>query len=303
MRPGGFEFESWTRLLRRGHLPERMDNATLTRRFPAWTKSPFADGFYHAKGGFAESGRVVALLATLAREQGIVLREGSSALRLEECGSRVTGVIDSAGVRHDTDEVVVAAGAWSPKLVPEIKGAILPSGHPVFHLRPSKPERFEARVFPTFTADVSQTGYYGFPVTPSGVVKVANHGVGRPIDPDAPREVAPEDIRRLRSFLSIALPELGTAEIVYTRLCVYDDTENEDFWIDRSPGRGGLIVAAGGSGHSFKFAPLIGEWVVDVLENRPRPWRERFGWRPVRGIRDGQEAARCHDVNDLPGEG
>jgi glycine/D-amino acid oxidase-like deaminating enzyme len=302
MAPGGFEFESWTHLRNRSHAPERMSADAITRRFPAWNAGAFVDGFYHAQGGFAESGRVVESLARSARRDGTVIHEGRAAHYLDVRGSRVAGVVDSTGALHEADEVIVAAGAWSPKLVPELRGAITPSGHPVVHLRPARPEPFEARVFPTFTADVSRTGYYGFPINRDGIVKIANHGVGRPVDPDTPRDVTPEDVERLRTFLSIALPSLADAEITHSRVCVYDDTENEDFWIDRSPQREGLVVAGGGSGHSFKFAPLLGEWVVDVIENRDRPWRKKFGWRPVRGVREGREAARCHHLTDPLGE-
>lgn len=290
MAAGGFEHESWLRLLARRHEPERLSAAMLRRRFPAWGTGRYVDGFFHAQGGYAESGRVVTELARWARGAGVTLLEGRRAERLSE---RTVGVVDDRGALHAADAVVVAAGAWTSKLVPELERAIVPTGHPVFHLRPIDAGAFSPEVFPTFTADVSQTGYYGFPIGRAGVVKIANHGLGSPADPDAPPRVGERDVERLRTFLEETFPSLANAEIVFSRVCLYDDTENEDFWIDRLAGRAGVIVAAGGSGHSFKFAPVLGSWVADVMEGRAAPWMARFARRPVRGSHEGREAARA----------
>ena len=75
-----------------------------------------------------------------------------------------------------------------------------------------------------------------------------------------------------------------------TRVCVYCDTLDEHFWIAPDPERRGLIVAAGGSGHAFKFAPLLGEWIGDAVEGKVI---ERFRWRKAGGTQ-GQERARHH---------
>ena len=71
MAEGGFEYESWQCLTRRGHQPERLDADVITTRFAAWSTGSFVDGFYHAKGGYAESGRVVEALAQRAASIGV----------------------------------------------------------------------------------------------------------------------------------------------------------------------------------------------------------------------------------------
>lgn len=60
--PGGYEHESFQMLVKRGHRPERLRPDQVGARFPAWRTAQYADAFYHAKGGYAESGRVVARL-------------------------------------------------------------------------------------------------------------------------------------------------------------------------------------------------------------------------------------------------
>jgi glycine/D-amino acid oxidase-like deaminating enzyme len=291
MAAGGFEFESFHLLEARGHAPERLSGDEISRRFPGWKPGAFVDGFYHVEGGFAESGRVVELLFDKARREGVTFHLGEAVTLLVADGVRT-----ESGTVHRAGQVVVAAGSWTPGLVPELAPAMKASGHPVFHLEPAEPALFSAHQFPTFTADVSRSGWYGFPVHPrAGVVKIANHGVGQLLDPvhDA-RVVTPDDVRRLRAFLADTFPALKDAPITWTRRCLYCDTVDEHLWIDRHPEREGLVVAAGGSGHGFKFAPILGALIADAVEGAPNPWLPRFRWRAFSEDAAGQEAARFH---------
>jgi glycine/D-amino acid oxidase-like deaminating enzyme len=294
MTDGGYEFESWRMLLKRAHRPDRLDRAALVERFPAWNSGRYVDGFYHARGGYAESGRVVEALLRRAQRDGVELRPTTRVGGLLERGGRVGGVRCDDGSTVEADAVVLAAGAWTNKLIPGLASSIRATGHAVFHLRPSDPELFKAERFPVFTADVARTGYYGFPLSREGVVKVANHGLGRPIDPDASRAVTEEDEGRLRAFLAETFPALVEAPIEYTRLCLYADTQDEDLWIARDPDLQGLSVASGGSGHGFKFAPVLGGLTADAVEGKDNPLLEKFRWRPELVLEHGHEAARCH---------
>lgn len=75
MKPGSFEHDSYTLLRKRGHPIERLDEKTLADRFPAWRGSAMVDGYFNPRGGFVESGRVVARLAEEARAAGVVVKE------------------------------------------------------------------------------------------------------------------------------------------------------------------------------------------------------------------------------------
>jgi glycine/D-amino acid oxidase-like deaminating enzyme len=163
---------------------------------------------------------------------------------------------------------------------------------PVFHLRPARSELFEAARFPVFGADIAATGYYGFPLHPSErVVKIANHGPGRAVDPASAveRVVSAEQIAALRDFLAGTFAELAGAELVATRVCVYCDTWDGHFWIARDPERQGLVLATGGSGHAYKFAPVLGELIADAVEQRGA---DKFRWRPEARPPRSEEAAR-----------
>jgi glycine/D-amino acid oxidase-like deaminating enzyme len=243
-------------------------------------------GYFNPHGGFVESGRVVARLAEEARRSGVIIREKTR--------------IDELDAVH-ADAVVVCTGAWAKKLVPPLRTGLREAGQPVFHLAPDDPHLFGAEVFPTFGADIARTGYYGFPLHPrEGVVKIANHGPGRAVDPDSPRDVPEEEEEGLRAFLKTALPSLANARITFRRTCIYGDTTDEHFWIARDPYRPTLTVATGGSGHAFKFAPLLGSWIADAALGRDNPALQKFRWRPELSALSsggvGEEAARHHGV-------
>jgi glycine/D-amino acid oxidase-like deaminating enzyme len=294
MAAGGFEHESYQRLAQRGHRPERLHAAALGERFPAWRAGGYVDGYYNPEGGYAESGRVVSQLLRLAQAAGVWLHAGQDCAELITARGRVVGVATRSGERLEGEAVVVAAGAWTRYLLPWLAPVFRSPGMPVFHLRPADPALFAAERFPPFCADISQTGYYGFSLHPrEGVVKIANHGVGRPMRPDAPeRAVIEAETEQVRAFLRASLPALAEAPIVYTRLCLYCDTWDGHLWIAPDPERPGLVVASGGSGHAFKFAPLLGEWIADAVEGRANPILAKFGWRPEARPPRTEEAAR-----------
>ena len=323
MEPGDFEHESLKLLQKRGLKVARMDTPELWKRFPAWNPDLYRDGVLEIEAGYAESGRAVAMLIERAKSVGVRLYEGKF-VALDEAGQRVKGivlqdpqfkaVIPSAveESRGDSDQVVprgpstslgmtriagdfvvMAVGAWTPYMLPFTKRFFRATGQPVFHLKPSEPELFAPERFPVFGADITTTGYYGFPINRDGVVKIANHGSGREMSPDSPkRVVTSEEEKNLREFLASTFPSLADAPIVYTRVCMYCDTHDGHFWIARDPEREGLVVAAGDSGHGFKFAPVLGEIIADAVEGKDNPLLDKFRWRPEVRAGSGTDAAR-----------
>jgi glycine/D-amino acid oxidase-like deaminating enzyme len=174
---------------------------------------------------------------------------------------------------------VVCAGAWTPKLVSDLAAFLRATGQPVFHLEPADLALFTPARFPVFGADIAHTGYYGFPANRDGLVKIANHGAGTALGPDDPRHVTADQESALREFLRDSFPALADAPIAHRRLCVYSDTRDADFWIARHPARPDLTVATGGSGHGFKFAPVLGELIADAVLGRTNRFSHKFRWR------------------------
>jgi len=288
MTPGGFEQESWRVLRERGHEPERLTPGMLAERFPAWQAGAYEDGYFNARAGWAESAAVVERLLALAEEAGV--RRSAAAVRgLVVRGSRAVGVRTASGDEVLADRVVVCTGAWTPKLLPWLADMLRATAQPVLYLRPDDPRPFRGRAFPPWAADIARTGWYGFPALADGRVKVGHHGPGARVDPDMRGEVSQAQVERGRDFLRGSLPGLAEAPLAGTRVCLYCDTPDGDFLIDADPDHEGLVVATGGAGHAFKFAPLLGPLIADAVEDRPSAAGSRFQWRTGRR---GKEEAR-----------
>ncbi|MCA9546186.1 MAG: FAD-dependent oxidoreductase, partial [Myxococcales bacterium] len=232
--------------------------------------------------------RVVARLADEARAVGVEFRLGEPVRELAMAGDRVIGVLTGAGALLEADSVVVAAGAWTPNLLPWLRGYLWTTSHPVLHFRPRAEVAERLAGLPTWSLEVAETGFYGFPLLPDGILKVARHAEG--IAGLGPSVRAPGVAveRAFRTFLDRHLPPVVQGPRVGGRWCRYCDTLDGDFWIGRDPERPGLTVAAGGAGHGFKFAPLLGALIADAVEGARHP---RFGWRLDGAV--GMEAARA----------
>jgi glycine/D-amino acid oxidase-like deaminating enzyme len=324
MEPGDFEYESCKALEKRGHKFERLDAKKIRARFPAFPPEYFCDGFFDPEAGYVESGRVVAALVACAKSLGVALRDSLKFVALDEDASRVRGIVvegqsavipsgakrsrgtpwqrfaassrdpsASLGMtRIAADAVVIAAGAWTPYLLPFTEKFFRATGHPVFHLKPPDLGLFLPERFPFFGADIATTGYYGFPLN-HGVVKIANHGPGREMSPDSSqRAVTRDEEEAMRAFLRSTIPALAAAPIVYTRICMYCDTHDGHFWIARDPARSGLVIATGDCGHGFKFAPVLGGIIADAVAGKSNRWLDKFRWRPEVQPGKEKEAAR-----------
>ena len=208
--------------------------------------------------------------------------------RLPSLDARAAGVVFRQGSRIDEDAADVslfATGAWTPKLLPHLADALWAVAQPVFHLRPRDPAAWRPPAFTVFAADIGTTGWYGFPANADGILKIAHHGPGRRVDPDAPRTTTPEDEARLRAFLRESLPALAEAPLAHAKTCLYCDSFDGDFWIGADAARPGRFVVAGDSGHGLKFAPVIGSVVADAIEGKPGRLTARFAPRSVAGRR------------------
>ena len=294
MDPGTVERQSYDLLTAAGWPLERLDSAAIAARFPSWNAARYIDGYLNPRGGWAEAGETVSFMVAEAAAAGIEIRAGFRAAAIIVEAGRAAGLRSADGAEVRADAVIAAAGVWTPRLVPELAGLMSPVAQTLVYLRPGRPERFRPPHFPPWGADIPRTGWYGFPANAEGVVKLANHGPGQPVDAYAPRDAAPEVVDACRRFLSQSIPELAHAPLDGSRACFYHDTWDGDFYIARHPEIEGLTIATGGSGHAFKFTPALGGIIADTLEGRPNPYAPRFAWRP-RGYPTG-EATRYAGV-------
>jgi sarcosine oxidase / L-pipecolate oxidase len=291
MAVGEFERDSFDFLTARGHRLRRMDSVKLRAAHPEWNAEKYGEGYLNAEGGWVESGRVIAKLVAEARSAEIDVVEEVREAEVVFEGGRCVGLQAADGREWRADGVLVAAGAWTPELLPWLRPVMQATAQTVFHFKPQDPERYRAPAFPVWGADIAKTGWYGFPANAAGLVKVANHGAGRPVRATEVRVMPEGEEARYRAFLRGTFPGLAEAPVVGSRVCLYCDTFDGAFWIDHDPEHLGLVVAAGDSGHAFKFTPVLGGLIADVVEGKPNAWRARYRWREVNAaVGDGARA-------------
>ncbi|KAI8892987.1 FAD dependent oxidoreductase-domain-containing protein [Globomyces pollinis-pini] len=207
--------------------------------------------------------------------------------------------------------IILATGAWTTSIFPEMKDMIKPIGQPVIHLQvpPSLQDMFATENCPVWAADLANLGFYGFPlVKGENIVKIAHHGNGYTYqqnnnympktvisDPTTGSRIPLKAVHAFRTFLNGHFPHLAQLDITHTRMCWYTDSWDGHFYITRVPGHPNLIVATGGSGHGFKFMPVIGDIVVDVINGVDTEATRRFQWRQPMG--ETKEECRGHFGN------
>ena len=296
MKHGSFEYESFRLLQERGHKVDRLNSAELKRRFPAWNAENYQDGYFNPRAGWVESGRVLEWLYEEAQRLGVIFHLGNKFSRLLDKDSRVIGIQTDDGEKHQADFIIVAAGAWTPYLLPHISDVLWTVFQPVFHFEVPDMELFSPPNLVIWAADISNTGWYGFPAIQDRRFKIANHGSGWRFHPDEPRLMPSDQEEKFRAFLARTFPALADAPVLFNRLCPYCDSWDGNLWIDHDPDRAGLIVASGDSGHAFKFTPLLGKIIADVLERKPNPFAPKFAWR-ARGKLTTEDARYSENVN------
>jgi glycine/D-amino acid oxidase-like deaminating enzyme len=152
---------------------------------------------------------------------------------------------------------------------------MFPTRQQLIYFKPkSRIDNFRPFSFPVFFTDQ----YYGLPAAGIDAVKVSPKELREKIDPDNTNQfVDPDQIELCRDVCRKYIPGLANGEVLHSRVCFYDMTENTDFVIDRDSENSNIVYGYGFSGHGFKFAPLIGKLLAElVLDREPSFNIDRF---------------------------
>jgi sarcosine oxidase len=264
---------------------ELLTAAEAAERFPAVNS-----------GGSAllepDSAVIAASEALAALAAGVPdLRTSVRVLRLSDEGDRVTLRTSAGPIVART--AVITAGPWSGGLLASLSVPLpgRPTLEQVNYLRPASEDGAGADP-PIFICHTDRAPY-GLPVPGSPLYKIGIHPSGPAIDPDF-QDPAP-DHRLVSQLAEVAAQYLPgyDPEPVMTERCVYDNSPDEDFVLDRV---GQVVIGSGTSGHGFKFGPLLGEWLADLATGSAGPagamdagLRQRFAIGRFRPGRDGPD--------------
>ena len=243
---------------------EVLDAFHVEKRFPAYRGlPPETRVVYQPDGGFLLAERSILAHINVALRYGAALR-----FRQRVRGWRATGEgfeVETESGSEQADRLVICAGAWARGLVPSLDRLAVPERQVLAWLQPGRPELFAPEAFPVFVLDVEEGSFYGFPIHDVPGFKFGKfHHLREPIDPDDPdRSVRPDDEALLRGFAERYFPD-GAGPTLMLKACMFVNSPDEHFIIDTLPGMPGVSVAAGFSGHGYKFCSVVGEIMADL---------------------------------------
>ena len=273
--PGTPMYESWKFLRARGATEVQVLSTQEARtRFPQFAFKDEETVVYDPWAGYLESGRAVESLAKIARAEGVQIMENTPVARVEDSSSYVKVFIEDGPM--DFDRVVVAAGVWVGRLLPELGSHLLVTHQHMVLIEVENPGLFSYPTMPVWGFYPDIQGWYGFPLLREGYVKVSKEPPGEIVDPDIDRRGTPEFTEQTMEFLRERIPEMARGKVVGGRSCLYTNTPDDHFVIDWVPGSQRVLVAGGGSGHGFKFGGSIGEIIADALEAKDNPLGKLF---------------------------
>jgi sarcosine oxidase len=259
-------------LIAEGVPSEWLTPAEAGRRWPGFRFDTRA--LYHPDSGRLHADRAVTALQAVAGSRGAVVRHETQVSSISVVDADAVEVRTATGLVVRARRAVVAAGAWTrPLLV-----GVVPL--PILRVTQEQPAHFASlsaeAAWPSFIHRIApgspgfgkfHGGVYGLQ-TPGEGVKVGFPGVGPQIDPDH-RDFRPraEQLAALQEYVYTWLPGLDASHPAPIS-CTYTTTPDSIFVLDR---QGPVVVAAGFSGHGFKFVPAIGRVLADLAIDGTRP--------------------------------
>ena len=238
---------------------EWMTGPEIHRRFPGVEVPEHYGAVFHEEAGYLNPETCIDAMVASAVGHGAALKVGETLQTLESLSDGWDLCTDRG--RYTADQVIVTAGAWSQFVLPELERLAIPERQVVGWFDSLDPSRFSAEQFPVFILDSPYGEYYGFPIDESGRgFKIGRfHHLKEEVDPRKSLATPDEaDEAVLRQAIEEFFPLAG-GKLQRMQTCMFTNSPDGHFIIDRHPDSSNLIVAAGFSGHGFKFACVVGE--------------------------------------------
>ena len=267
--PGTTFFEGSKESAEKYDLPyEVLDAAELKRRYPVFEPTSDTVALFEEKAGFLRPEASVKAHLDRAASLGADLRFEEELLSWEPTQSGV--LVETASGTYEAQRLVVSAGAWAPKLLADLGLPLEVTRQLLFWFDPKGGiEPFLPHRFPIFIWEPEDSNsFYAIPAHDGlrGGVKVAFFRAdGKPADPETiDREVHDEEVEFIRSYLARYVPALD-GDFLYAKTCMYTNTPDEHFVISVHPHYPQVAIAAGFSGHGYKFCSVVGEILADLV--------------------------------------
>ncbi len=248
---------------------ENLSHAECGRRFAAFEVPADFDVIYEPDAGFITPEAAIRTYIDASEKFGAVILRNTPVLCWHVEGNRVAVTTEKSV--YTAEKLVITAGAWTSRVIPQLKVKLDVTRQLLAWIEPPHHDEFSTESFPCWFVEDPELGtFYGFPQVRDGSgpigLKLAHHFPGVPCGPEGiDAQPSPSEEEKLRSFLRKYIPSAGE-NIVHTRQCLYTYSPDAHFIIDHLPGSGKRVsIACGFSGHGFKFVPVVGEVLADLV--------------------------------------
>ncbi len=246
---------------------ELLDAAEISRRWPAMHPDAATVAVVEPSAGFVYPERAVTGNCRLAAAAGAEVRTGERVLSWQAAGTGDGVRVTTAAGSYEAGRLVVTAGPWAPQVLADLELPLTVERQLQFWFAPDGPE-YDVGRLPVFICEHDDGAQvYGFPNADGLGPKF---GIFRldmpPVSADTvDRTVHEEEVARMRRHLERLLPVAAAAPLAKSVTCLYTTSPDEHFVIDRHPEHPQVALATGFSGHGFKFVPVVGEILADLV--------------------------------------
>lgn len=241
---------------------EVLTGAALGDRYPGYDLPAEFGAVVQPDGGFLHAEQCIVAHVEAAHRHGADVRAREAVSGWETTTNGVS--VRTEKGRYTADELVVTAGAWAGEVVPELETTAVPERQVLGWFQPTSREDFQPETFPVCSIASPEGHFYATPVYGVPGLKLGkHHHLGETVDPDDVAGPRPADERVLRSFTERYLPG-AAGPTMGLDTCLYTNSPDGEFVVDVLPDDPRVTVAAGFSGHGFKFSPVVGEVLADL---------------------------------------
>ncbi|MCL1696675.1 MULTISPECIES: N-methyl-L-tryptophan oxidase [unclassified Lysinibacillus] len=216
---------------------------------------------------FEPTAGVLRVEACISAYKKLALEAGATLHTNEKVQSINAGAIvrvQTATNIYEAKHLIVTAGAWTTELLQTMDIAIpVTPTRKTFAWFEADEQLYREDIFPAYCFEFADSMYYGFPSIDGAGLKLGRHDGGEAINPNEP--LCPfdeQDSVDLQNFIQRFMPQHGALK--YGKTCKYSMTPDENFIIDFLPEHQNIVIAAGFSGHGFKFSSAVGEVLADL---------------------------------------
>ncbi|KZT21123.1 FAD dependent oxidoreductase [Neolentinus lepideus HHB14362 ss-1] len=266
------------------------DKTKIQAVLPTGVRTGLFKGYISRDGGWVDAAKATSLMISKVRETGGQVHAEKLVRKLIRENDKTAGVECADGTTFMGDLVIIATGSWTASNFPEMRleEKCVAAGQSVVTVQLSQEEGDLYRTCPSMVN--YKTGFYIFPPNKDNILKMGKHCGGH-INPVAigesqtlvsvPRTLSSHGddglrvpksmLHDIRALLATTYPDLAHKPFATTRLCWYTDTPDEDWVIGFYPSDSSLVIATGGSGHAYKFLPVIGNITADLVSGTLDP--------------------------------